>query len=76
MPIHQSTILNTLRLPHFGRSPEVNVVMKILLSRVHGGYLWMDSAISIDPHLIARLTRLSKQGRDPGAVNVGKMQDK
>lgn len=49
---------------------------KILLSRVHGAYLWMDSTISIDTHLIVRLTRLSKQGRDLGAVNVGKTQDK
>jgi len=31
-PIHQSTILNAIHLPHFGRSQEVNVVTKILLS--------------------------------------------
>jgi len=51
-------------------------VSKILWYRVHGNFLWMDSPISIDRYLIARLTRLRKQGRDLGAVNVGKMQDK
>ena len=64
-PIYRSTILNALRLSHFGHSPEINVVVKVLLSRVHGGYLWMDSRISLDPHLIARLTKLSKKGLDP-----------
>lgn len=63
-------------MPYFGRCPEINVITKILLSRFHGGYLWMDEPISINNYLIARLTRLSKTRRDPSAVNVGKKQDK
>jgi len=75
-PIYRSTILNALRLPHFGRSLEINVVVKVLLCRVHGGYIWLDSRISLDPHLLARLTKLSKQGIDPSTVFIGKTQDK
>lgn len=36
----------------------------------------MDSRISLDPHLIWRFTKLSKQGLDPTTVFVGKTQDK
>ena len=36
----------------------------------------MDFGISIDNYPIAHLMRLSKSERDPGAVNVGKTQDK
>lgn len=75
-PIYRSTILNVLRLPHFARSLEVNVVVKFLLTWMHGGYLRMDSRISLDPHLIGRLKHLSKQGIDPVAIFVGKDQDK
>lgn len=35
----------------------------------------MDSAISIDNYLITCQMRLSKSGRDPGIVNLGKTQD-
>jgi len=36
----------------------------------------MDCRISLDPHLIWRLTKLSKQGIDPSTIFVGKDQDK
>lgn len=35
----------------------------------------MDSRISLDPHLVARLTKFSKKGLDPSTVFVGKTQD-
>jgi len=54
--------MNLIQIPHFGQSTKVNTVVKILLSRLHGGYMWMDTKISIDPHLIWRIIRLSKQG--------------
>lgn len=73
--LHRATELNLAHIPHFG-SPEVNAVVKLLLYRVHGGYLWMDSRISIDPRLIWRITRLSKKGLDPALVFVGKTKDK
>ena len=37
--LEPSGLLNLLRLPHFGRSAEVNAVVRVLLSCVHGGYL-------------------------------------
>jgi hypothetical protein len=37
--IMRSTILNIMKIPHFGRYQEVNACVKILLSCYHGGYL-------------------------------------
>jgi len=36
----------------------------------------MDSRISIDPHLIWKITKLSKQGLDPSTTFVDKTKDK
>jgi hypothetical protein len=52
MDIARSTILNVMNIPHFGRHQEVNVCVKILLSCYHGGYLWLDRRITVDPTLI------------------------
>jgi hypothetical protein len=38
----QSTVLNVMKIPHFGRHQEVNAYIKLLLSCYHGGYLWLD----------------------------------
>jgi hypothetical protein len=59
MDLVQSTILNVMKIPHFGRHQEVNVCVKILLSSFHGGYLWLYRRITIDPTLIHQITRLS-----------------
>jgi hypothetical protein len=59
MDITRSTILNVMKIPHFGRHQEVNVCVKILLSCFNGGYLWLDRCITIDSTLIHRITRLS-----------------
>jgi hypothetical protein len=48
MDIARSTILNVMKLPHFGRHQEVNVCVKLLLSCFHGGYLWLDRCIIVD----------------------------
>ena len=37
--LDQSGLLNLLKTPHFGRGIEVNSVVRVLLSCVHGGYL-------------------------------------
>ena len=74
--LQHANIMNLVRIPHFGRSPEVNVVVKLLLTRVHGGYLWMDSRISIDHHLIWRIQRLSKAGLDPSTTFMDKTNEK
>lgn len=71
-----SGLLNLLRIPHFGRSPEVNAVVKLLLSCVHEWYLWLEGKIDLNIDVIHRITNLSKVGDDPGAHFVGKKLDR
>jgi hypothetical protein len=73
--IARSTILNFMKIPHFDRHQEVNVCVKILLSCYHGGYLWLDRRVTVDPMLIHMITRLSIQGPDPQQFYPGKAAD-
>jgi hypothetical protein len=41
----------------------------------HGGYLWLDRRITIDPTLIHQITRLSMQRPDPRDFYRGKVVD-
>jgi hypothetical protein len=68
----KSTILNMMKIPHFGRHQEVNACVKILLSCYHGGYLWLDRCVTMDPMLIDLITGLSMQGPDPQQFYPGK----
>jgi hypothetical protein len=52
----QSTILNVMKIPQFGRHQEVNACVKLLLSCYHGGYLWIDRCVTMDPTLIHLIT--------------------
>jgi hypothetical protein len=52
-------------IPHFERSTEVYACVNMLLSCIHGGYLWIERSVSIDIELIVHITRLSLQGEDP-----------
>lgn len=70
-----SGLLNLLKISHFGRSPELNAVMKTLLLYVHEGYLWMDRKIDLNVDVIRRITGLSKARSDPKAHFVGKSLD-
>ena len=63
--LEQSGLFNLLRIPHFGRGTEVNAVVHVLLSRVHGGYLWLGNRVDLNVDLIHHITRLSKTGKDP-----------
>jgi hypothetical protein len=72
MDIARSIVLNVMNIPHFGRHQEVNVCVKILLSCFHGGYLWLDRCIIVDPTLIHKITRLRMQGPDPQEFYLGK----
>ena len=69
-------LLNLLQIPHFGQSNEINVVVKVLHSCVHGGHLWLDCRVDITIDLIHRITGLSKTNADPAAHFLGKDQDK
>jgi hypothetical protein len=54
-----------MKITHFGGHQEVNACVKIFLSCYHGGYLWIDDRITVDPMLIHRITGLSMQGTNP-----------
>jgi hypothetical protein len=64
-----------MNISHFGRYWEVNACIKLLLSCFHGGYLWLDRHITIDPTLINRITGLSMHGPDPHEFYPGKATD-
>jgi hypothetical protein len=75
MDIGRSTILNVMKLPHFGRHQEVNACVKLLLSCLNCGYLLLDRRITVDLKLIHRITRLSMQGPNPQEFYPGKVVD-
>jgi hypothetical protein len=65
-----------MKIPHFGHHQEVNACVKLLLSCYHGGYLWLDQWIIVDPVLIHLNTGLSMQGPDPRQFYPGKASDR
>jgi hypothetical protein len=58
-------MMNVMKTPHFGHHQEVNACVKLLLSCYHGGYLWLDQRITVDPMLIHHIKSLSMKGPDP-----------
>jgi hypothetical protein len=75
MNLAQSTLLNVMKIPHFGRHQEVNAYVKLLLACYHGDYLWLDRRITVDLTLIHRITRLSMQGPNTQDFYPGKATD-
>jgi hypothetical protein len=57
-------ILNLLEIPHFILSLEINPCVKVFLSCVHGGTMWLDPLVSIETALIAHITELPKSSED------------
>ena len=47
----------------------------ILLSCVHGGYLWLGNKVDLNVDLIHHITGLSKTGKDPKTHITGKTKD-
>jgi hypothetical protein len=72
----QSTVLNVMKIPHFGHHQKVNACVKLLMSCYHGGYLWLDRRITVDPVLIHRITGLSVKGPEPQQFYPGKASDR
>ena len=68
-------MLNLLKIPHFGRGTEVNAVVRVLLSYVHGGYLWLGNRVDLNVDLIHCITGLSKNGKDPQTHISGNSKD-
>jgi hypothetical protein len=52
MKLTQSTLLKIMKIPHFGRHQEVNSCVKLFLASYHGGYLWLNHRIMVEPALI------------------------
>ena len=73
--LQPSWLLNLLQITHFGRSNEINAVVKVMLSCVHGGHLWLDQRVDITIDLIHQINGLRKIGVDPATHFMGKDQD-
>ena len=71
-----SSLLNLLRIPHFGWSPELNIVVNVLLSCVHDRYLWLDHKMDLNVDVIHQIIVLSKVGEDPISHFLGKNLDR
>jgi hypothetical protein len=65
MNLVQSTLLNVMKIPHFGKHHEVNAYVKLLLASYHGGYFWLNKRIRIDQMLFNQIIELSMQGPGP-----------
>jgi hypothetical protein len=75
MNLALSTSLNVMKISHFGRHQEVNACVKLLLPSYHGGYMWLERRITVDPALINRIIVPSMQGPDPHEYYPGKTAD-
>jgi len=71
----QSTLLNVMKISHFGKHQEVNACIRLLLSCYHEGYLWLDRHITVDPILINQIIGLRMQGPDLQELYPGKAAD-
>jgi len=69
-------ILKFFDIQHFDRSNEVNACVNFLLTCLHGVYLWLDMIIYIDTYLIARITGLPTQRKDPNLLFVDNKTNK
>lgn len=57
-------------------SLELNVVVKVLLSSIHDGYLLLDYKINVNVDVIHHIIGLRKVGVDPSSHFVGKNLDR
>ena len=71
-----SGLLNLLCIPHFAHSPKFNAVVKVFLSCVHDGYLWLDNKIDLNMDVIHKINGLSKVGVDLALHFMGKNLDR
>jgi hypothetical protein len=53
--LYNSGIMNLLDIPHFGRRKNAGLCVKKLLTRAHGGILWMDRSVPIYVDIIANI---------------------
>jgi hypothetical protein len=63
--LYNTGIMNLLYISHFGCGKHINGCVKQLLSRVHGGILWMDRPMPINVDLIVAINGLPTYGGNP-----------
>ena len=68
-------LLNFLCIPHFGWSPELNAVVKVLRSCVHDGYFWLNRKIDFNVDAIHCITGLRKVVANPSMHFIGNNLD-
>jgi hypothetical protein len=68
--------MNLLEIPHFGRGRKMNNYVKQLLAVMHGGILWLDTKVSIDVDLIAKITGLPTNEEQPMQYLYDKTKEK
>ena len=56
--LEQSSLLDLLLMPHFGRSRPIGMYVKQLLVCFHGGYLWLNKPYEVIVDLISEITGL------------------
>jgi hypothetical protein len=76
MRLEKTKYYEPFDIPHFGTSTEINFFVKILLSFVHGGFLWLDRQISIDTDLITCIIGFPSKGEAPSPLFTYKKKDK
>lgn len=74
--LQKAGLLNMFDIPHFGQSQGINVCVKMLLSCVHGGYMWLNKSVSINIDLIVRITGLLSQVQNPASLFFDKKNEK
>ena len=70
--LQPSGLLNLLQIPCFSQSKKINTVVKVLLSCVHRGRMWLDHKVNITIVLIDQIIGLSKNEVDLVVHFVGK----
>jgi hypothetical protein len=64
-----------MKIQHFDKHQKVSACVKLLLASYHGGYLWLNRRITIDPVLINMIIGISMQGPNPHEYYPGKTAD-
>jgi hypothetical protein len=55
---------------------KIIIPVKLLLSCVHGGFLWLDRPVSIDTELIERIIKFPSKWEDPSPLFIDKSKEK
>jgi len=62
--LHQASVLSLLEYPHFGNIEVVTLCAHLLLTGIHGSYLWLGQKYLIDEATIHHVTGLPIQGKE------------